>query len=957
MKLHIVLIILFVMTCPAWCAVRHVPGAYPTIQSAIDAADNGDTILVADGTYSGDGNRNIELRGKILTVLSQNGPDQCLIDFTDSGSSDEKGFYCHQNETNLTTIQGFTFTNSSISAGYCIYCFEASPMIIDCVGVGCPGGGVLMVRSNTQVIDSTFTDNDFNYGSALSFRYSDVEIVNCHISRNSAYMSCSGISILEGTVTISDSEIIGNTASDESGGGVDSSGCIITLSRCTIQGNSSSSSGGGVYCQGGNLTISGCTIQGNRASEGGGGVFHASNMIMTNCLIEDNHAQFGGGVFCDYNFADSVYGGSADTGNTFRNNVAAMGADLCAPRVTSPLNAGYNAFGGYHPSDYYVSPAEAFDLTGCTSEMNPILVDVYVSPDGSDSDDGLTPSTPFKTIRKALSSVYGTEEEPIAVHLLPGTYSSTQNGEVFPLALVNHVSIHGEDAMTVLLDAEQNSRVIFGYKDTTTLSDITVTGGKTEERQSDPFHNDGGGIYAEESSICMDRCIVALNSAGDDHSDHRGGGLAMIDTFLEMMDCIIYGNYAGGDGGGMHFALSGRSEVVMTLTDTRIIENVTDNSGGGLYFNYFGSGAPYQGSPELTGCTISGNTAYWGGGGLLATVFHDIHDPIRISRCQFSNNESRSSGSAASLSMDCSVTETRFCGNRTSMSGSVLAFVSRSRCELINCLLNDNASPSATIQGNIDPYFSGSSNQCDFFNTTIVDNAVTEPDAGSVSLVMETGSDVAMTNCILWNNVASEIKLDADEGGDLAVTYSCVRGGFPGAGNLSLDPGFTGGGDYHLTPDSPCVDTGTDTGFPETDMDGIARPSGGISDVGAYEFPGWPDALRIYVDMPGHEILSWDPFWCALDIWNPYAQTLEGFPLFVLLAIHDQYFFAPTFNDFDFYLPVVSEGLTKLEVIPEMYWPSGIGSVDGVLWIAAITDPGVTTILSNVTVYSFGWHD
>ena len=59
---------------------------YPTIQSAINAASNGDTVLVHTGTYTGIGNRDLDFHGKAITVRSENPDDPgklalTIIDF------------------------------------------------------------------------------------------------------------------------------------------------------------------------------------------------------------------------------------------------------------------------------------------------------------------------------------------------------------------------------------------------------------------------------------------------------------------------------------------------------------------------------------------------------------------------------------------------------------------------------------------------------------------------------------------------------------------------------------------------------------------------------------------------------------------------------------------------------------------------------------------------------------
>src|SRR5438105_2915338 len=56
--------------------IRHVPKDFSTIQAAIAAAQNGDTVLVAPGTYG----ENINFQGKLITVRSEAGPDLTIID-------------------------------------------------------------------------------------------------------------------------------------------------------------------------------------------------------------------------------------------------------------------------------------------------------------------------------------------------------------------------------------------------------------------------------------------------------------------------------------------------------------------------------------------------------------------------------------------------------------------------------------------------------------------------------------------------------------------------------------------------------------------------------------------------------------------------------------------------------------------------------------------------------------
>ena len=94
--------------------IINVPGDYRTIQTAINAAVNGDEVIVADGVYTGDGNRDINFAGKLITVRSENGPDNCIIDCEGTELENHRGFYFDGGETADAVVDGFTITNGFV---------------------------------------------------------------------------------------------------------------------------------------------------------------------------------------------------------------------------------------------------------------------------------------------------------------------------------------------------------------------------------------------------------------------------------------------------------------------------------------------------------------------------------------------------------------------------------------------------------------------------------------------------------------------------------------------------------------------------------------------------------------------------------------------------------------------------------------------------------------------------
>ncbi|MHC4559715.1 MAG: choice-of-anchor Q domain-containing protein, partial [Planctomycetota bacterium] len=160
------------------------------------------------------------------------------------------------------------------------------------------------------------------------------------------------------------------------------------------------------------------------------------------------------------------------------------------------------------------------------------------------------------------------------------------------------------------------------------------------------------------------------------------------------------------------------------------------------------------------------------------------------------------------------------------------------------------------------------------------------------------GSTISLINCILWDG-GNEIW--NNDSSIFIVSYSDVRGGWPGEGNIDAEPLFidplgsdnipgTEDDDLRLAPDSPCIDSGDPGYVPEpneTDLDGNRRIIKGRIDMGAYEFQPIiyvddDNRLEEWQDLQTNEPLQdgteQHPF---NDIWKAIDAAEDGYTILV----------------------------------------------------------------------------
>ncbi len=392
----------------------------------------------------------------------------------------------------------------------------------------------------------------------------------------------------------------------------------------------------------------------------------------------------------------------------------------------------------------------------------------------------------------------------------------------------------------------------------------------------------GGGLWGKDGDLTFVDCLFEGNKA-----EHDGGGVCFRNGVLKLERCTFRGNEAF-DGGGMHAEPSDGSTCIESffIENTANRNNPFEGSGGGVLIGGAGSSMAFHRclfernyAPEggglnhtsgvlnrnvlaLTRCLFRDNNA--GQGGALSTRLSSL----RATDCLFESNVASGDGGGAVHVRDGIgrgdpeptgpgpvFTRCRFAGNRAYSSPGGGLYNDNSYTTLMNCLFVGNAS------------FDGGAVYSRGASPTLMHCTLAQNRGGSIGGLSDEAGGAVLDHCIVWDN-------DDDELSGAVVIHSNVDGGWPGEGNIDVDPCFASvghwrsdsisraatwvDGDYHLKSQagrwdptseswvrddvtSPCIDAGD----PLVPVGDEPLPNGGIINIGAYG--GTTEASKTYL--------------------------------------------------------------------------------------------------------------
>ena len=602
-----------------------VPQDFPSIQTAINNSQNGDTVLVFPGTYFENINfkgKNIVLGSLFLTAGDTTFVSQTIIDGLQQGC-----VVTFENGENSTTIlTGFTIRNGlgeedSLSGGG-ITCINNSNPTLNNIIVKEnsadnrnveSGGGILLMNSKIILNNSLITGNIARFGGGIFLENSSIDINNSTIKHNESRSNGKGGGICgySSTIEIKESEIVNNkalfkpsslTAFLSDGGGIYLRSCSTILENSNISYNLSENFGGGIALKNTNIKIYKTKITNNTAfnsnvyygfdGNNGGGIYceNVDTCYLENVLIENNYASGNGGGIIYFpnnpieafknvtirNNASANGGGgiyttpnllftnSSNNCSIYDNKAKESGNDIYIwtnNHPILPISINLDTVTISDPDDYHIYPINEIDISYKYALSQSVNLDLYVSPNGNNSNSGYSISEPLQTIDYALTVIKADSNNPKTINLLPGTYSSKSNGEKFPIYARSYVNLKGEDVTTTILDGETITNLIeIDNQKNIILEKLTIQNGYGENYKS-------GGVFINgyfSKNILLKKMIIK-----DNYSEKGTGGLHFSSAEAEIINLTIVKNKSNSSisSGGIGIVSTNSSIFNSIITD------------------------------------------------------------------------------------------------------------------------------------------------------------------------------------------------------------------------------------------------------------------------------------------------------------------------------------------------------------------------------------------------------
>jgi len=290
------------------------PADFNTIQSAINASTDGDTIIVNPGIYRGNGNRDIDFLGKAITLRSTdpNVPDiiaSTIIDCNGTQQEPHRGFYFHLSEDSNSVLDGLTISNGCgpieqiingpyNSLGGAIFCIQSSPTISRCVIANCSasyGGGIFCKDSNLTLNGTSFQKNSaISGGGMFNSGGGNPLLIECSFLKNHLldYGDGSGLCNVNSNANYINCDFIGNWGG--SGGAVSIALSEPVFKNCRFIRNFATIvvicpyGGGAVSCGSSNPLFLNCLFSANSSAAGGAVSNYESSPVFKNCTFTSN---------------------------------------------------------------------------------------------------------------------------------------------------------------------------------------------------------------------------------------------------------------------------------------------------------------------------------------------------------------------------------------------------------------------------------------------------------------------------------------------------------------------------------------------------------------------------------------------------------------------------------------------------------------------------------------------